>query len=270
MGGEAICFFNPAHSAHAAMYARKQGMQLASKMRFISAQFDALLAEDRWLRYASHANAMAQRLLAGVREIPGVDVTRRVRANAIFAKMERPAIERAQASFFFYLFNEALPEVRWMTHWATSEADIDEFVSAIRARDERRQRLAADAIFDLRPALRALAVHDDDDPVIVAALRRNAPRRRDLEIHGGSGLRRGRDLRCGGRRVDRARVIPECSRPVNACKRYCTISGGVTAATIEKQQQHTGTDADALRHAHVTRSTRGSTATAAAGSAPCS
>jgi threonine aldolase len=133
MGGEAICFFNPEHSANAAIYARKQGMQLASKMRYISAQFDALLAGDRWLRYASHANAMAQRLLEGVRDIPGVEVTRTVRANAIFAKMDRTAIERAQASFFFYLFNEALPEVRWMTHWATTEADIDEFVRAIRA-----------------------------------------------------------------------------------------------------------------------------------------
>ncbi|HEY5341815.1 MAG TPA: aminotransferase class I/II-fold pyridoxal phosphate-dependent enzyme [Candidatus Aquilonibacter sp.] len=133
MGGEAICFFNPEHSAHAAPFARKQGMQLASKMRYISAQFDALLTDDRWLRFASHANAMAQRLLAGVRDIAGVEITRPVRANAIFAKMNRAAIERAQESFFFYLFNEALPEVRWMTHWATTESDIDAFVAAIRA-----------------------------------------------------------------------------------------------------------------------------------------
>ncbi len=133
MGGEAICFFNPVHSAQAAPFARKQGMQLASKMRYISAQFDALLTDDRWLRFASHANAMAQRLLTGVRDIAGVEITRPVRANAIFAKMNRAAIERAQESFFFYLFNEALPEVRWMTHWATSESDIDAFVAAIRA-----------------------------------------------------------------------------------------------------------------------------------------
>jgi threonine aldolase len=133
MGGEAICFFDPAASAHAAPFARKQGMQLASKMRYIAAQFDALLAEDRWLRYASHANAMAQRLLAGVRDLPGITITRPVRANAVFATMDRTAIERVQASFFFYLFNEALPEVRWMTHWATTQADIDAFVEAVRA-----------------------------------------------------------------------------------------------------------------------------------------
>lgn len=133
MGGEAICFFHPEHSAHVALYARKQGMQLASKMRYIAAQFERLLSGDLWLRYASHANAMAQRLLAGVRDIPGVEITRTVRANAIFAKMDRGAIARVQESFFFYLFNEALPEVRWMTHWATTEADIDAFVAAVRA-----------------------------------------------------------------------------------------------------------------------------------------
>jgi threonine aldolase len=133
LGGEAICFFDPVLSANVAPFVRKQGMQLASKMRYVAAQFDALLTADRWLRYASHANAMAQRLLSGVRDIPGIEITRPVRANAIFAKMERGAIERAQESFFFYLFNEALPEVRWMTHWATTESDIDAFVSAIHA-----------------------------------------------------------------------------------------------------------------------------------------
>jgi threonine aldolase len=133
MGGEAICFFNPELSHVAAPYARKQAMQLASKMRYVSAQFEALLAEDRWLKYASHANAMAQRLLAGVRDIPGVEITRPVRANAIFAKMDRAAIERAQAKAFFYVFDPSVPEVRWMTHWATTETDIDAFVAAIKA-----------------------------------------------------------------------------------------------------------------------------------------
>ncbi|MDE2482522.1 MAG: aminotransferase class V-fold PLP-dependent enzyme [bacterium] len=133
MGGEAVCFFRPELSAHAMPFARKQGMQLASKMRYIAAQFDALLTEDRWLRYASHANAMAQRLLAGVRDIPGVRITRPVRANAIFAIMDRPAIARAQEAFFFFIFDESKPEVRWMTHWGTTEADIDAFAAAIRA-----------------------------------------------------------------------------------------------------------------------------------------
>lgn len=133
MGGEAICFFDPKYSENVALFARKQGMQLASKMRYIAAQFEALLTDDRWLRYASHSNAMAQRLLAGVRNIPGVTITRPVRANAIFATMDRAAIARVQEKFFFYYFNEALPEIRWMTHWATTESDIDAFVAAVKS-----------------------------------------------------------------------------------------------------------------------------------------
>jgi threonine aldolase len=132
LGGEAVCFFDPKLSAYVGPYVRKQAMQLASKMRYIAAQFEALLTGDRWLAYASHANAMAQRLLRGVRDIDGVRVTRPVRANAIFATMDRAAIARAQRQFFFYCFDEALPEVRWMTHWATTEADIDAFVEAVR------------------------------------------------------------------------------------------------------------------------------------------
>ena len=133
MFGEAICFFDPALAAHVAPFARKQGMQLASKMRYVAAQFEALLADDRWLQYASHANAMAARLLERVRAIEGVRVTRNARCNAIFATMDRAAITRAQERVFFYVFDEALPEVRWMTHWATTPADIDTFAEAIEA-----------------------------------------------------------------------------------------------------------------------------------------
>jgi threonine aldolase len=132
MGGEAICFFDPKLSAGVAPYVRKQGMQLASKMRYIAAQFDALLAEDRWLKYARHANAMMERLHAGVKNVPGLRVTRPVRANALFATMERGAVDRIQKEFFFYLFDEMLPEVRWMTHWATTEHDVDRFIEAVR------------------------------------------------------------------------------------------------------------------------------------------
>jgi threonine aldolase len=131
MGGEAVCFFRPELAANVAPYVRKQAMQLASKMRYIAAQFDALLADDRWMKYASHANAMAQRLLAAVKDIPGVEITRPVRANAIFAKMPRERIVRAQEKFFFYVFDEARDEVRWMTHWATTQDDVDAFARAI-------------------------------------------------------------------------------------------------------------------------------------------
>ena len=132
MFGEAICFFDPTLAANVAPFARKQGMQLASKMRYVAAQFEALLTEDRWLRYASHANAMAARLLERIRTIEGVRITRNARCNAIFATMDRAAIARAQERVFFYTFDESLPEVRWMTHWATTEDDIDDFVLAVK------------------------------------------------------------------------------------------------------------------------------------------
>lgn len=130
--GEAIVFFDKALHRGSAKFARKQGMQLASKMRFIAAQFLALLEDDRWLRYASHANAMARRLELAVREIPGVRITRPVECNAIFATLDREAIERITPEFFFYVFDDALPEVRWMTHHATRSEDVDAFAEAIK------------------------------------------------------------------------------------------------------------------------------------------
>jgi threonine aldolase len=130
--GEAICFFNGDLHAGAAPYVQKQSMQLASKMRYLAAQFDALLTDDRWAHYASHANAMAHMLYQRVKDIAGVRVTRPVRCNAVFATLDRRAIEAIQREFFFYVFDEALPEVRWMTHWATTEQDVEEFVASIR------------------------------------------------------------------------------------------------------------------------------------------
>jgi threonine aldolase len=131
MLGEAICFFDPELHAGAAPFVQKQSMQLASKMRYVAAQFETLLADNLWSRYASHANAMAARLHERVRSIPGVRVTRPVRCNAVFATLDRAAIERVQQEFFFYAFDESLPEVRWMTHWATTPEDVDEFAECV-------------------------------------------------------------------------------------------------------------------------------------------
>ncbi len=129
--GEAICFFDSSLVRDGALFARKQGMQLASKMRYVAAQFDALLAGELWLQYAAHANAMTRLLHDRVSQIDGVRVTRPVRCNAIFATMDRAAIERARSQFFFYTFDDALPEVRWMTHWATQPQDVDAFAECL-------------------------------------------------------------------------------------------------------------------------------------------
>jgi threonine aldolase len=129
--GEAIVFFDERLHRGTAKFARKQGMQLASKMRYVAAQFIALLENDRWHAYASHANAMARRLAERIGEIPGVRITRPVECNAIFATLDRAIIPQLQQEYFFYVFEESLPEVRWMTHHATTPQDVDAFAEAI-------------------------------------------------------------------------------------------------------------------------------------------
>src|ERR671914_1013229 len=101
------------------LYRRKQSMQLASKMRFISAQLEALLAGDLWLRLAQHANAMAQRLAAAVQGIDGVRVTQPVEANAVFAIIDPARTARLKADWPFHVWDETTGEVRWMTAWDT-------------------------------------------------------------------------------------------------------------------------------------------------------
>ncbi|MGC1380763.1 MAG: beta-eliminating lyase-related protein [Candidatus Baltobacteraceae bacterium] len=131
MLGEAICFFDADLHDGAAPFVQKQAMQLASKMRYLAAQFDALLSDDRWATYAAHANAMAAYLHERVRAIAGIRVTRPVRCNAVFATLERTAIERVQREFAFLIFDQSLPEVRWMTHWATTTQDVDAFAACL-------------------------------------------------------------------------------------------------------------------------------------------
>ena len=131
MVGEVVVVLTP-DAAPGLEYARKSSMQLASKMRFISAQFEALLGADLWLRSASHANAMARRLAAGVRDMPGLTIVRPVQANAVFAVLPRQVTARLQQRFRFYTWDESTGEVRWMTTFDTTEQDVDTFASAIR------------------------------------------------------------------------------------------------------------------------------------------
>jgi len=129
--GEAVVFFDPSRATDLP-YLRKQGMQLHSKMRFISAQFNALLSGDLWKRNAGHANRMAQRLADGLRAIPGIVLTQPVQANAIFATMPPAVIPALQKEYPFYVWNEAISEVRLMGSWDTTEEDVDAFCSALR------------------------------------------------------------------------------------------------------------------------------------------
>ncbi len=129
--GEVVVALNPA-AAQGLIYLRKMNMQLASKMRFMSAQFIALLEGDLWLRSASHANAMAARLRAGVESIPGVELSQKTESNGVFAILPAGVADRLRTSFRFYDWNEAAREVRWMCSFDTTEDDVDSFIAAIK------------------------------------------------------------------------------------------------------------------------------------------
>jgi threonine aldolase len=129
--GECVVVLNP-DAVHGVVYLRKMSMQLASKMRFVSAQFEALLGGDLWKRNAEHSNAMARRLEAAVREIPGVRITQPVQANAVFAVIPPDVAERMQKHFRFYTWDEHTGEVRWMCSFDTAEDDVDAFAAALR------------------------------------------------------------------------------------------------------------------------------------------
>jgi threonine aldolase len=131
LGVEALILLRP-DLADGMAWRRKQHAQLASKMRFLSAQVVALLEGDLWRRCAEHANAMARRLAAGAAAVPGVTLTRQVQANAVFAVVEpREAVEALRERFRFYTWDEATGEVRWMCAWDTTERDVDAFLAAL-------------------------------------------------------------------------------------------------------------------------------------------
>jgi threonine aldolase len=111
---------------------RKLSMQLASKMRFVSVQLEALLARDLWLRNARHANEMAQRLAEGVRAVHGVEILHPVQSNAVFARLPHDVSERLRKRFRFYFWDEAAGDVRWMCAFDTTEDDVDTFVAALK------------------------------------------------------------------------------------------------------------------------------------------
>ena len=132
LGAEAVVFVN-AELANGFEYLRKQSLHLASKMRFLAAQFEALLTDELWRSLAHHANQMASRLAAAIHGAPGVTITRPVEANAIFATLPAQAIARLQEQFDFYVWDEKLGEVRFMCSWDTTEEDVERLAGAVRA-----------------------------------------------------------------------------------------------------------------------------------------
>ena len=136
--GEAVVFCDPAH-AEGARFLRKQTLQLASKGRFLAAQFVALLEGDLWRRGAAHANAMASRLSDALLTVPGVRLTQPVQANGVFAILPPGASERLRRDWSFYTWDEATGEVRLMCSWDTALAEVDAFAADVaRAGDTAR------------------------------------------------------------------------------------------------------------------------------------
>jgi threonine aldolase len=131
LGAEAVVFFNSEQAANFKFY-RKQGMQLASKMRFISAQFETLFTDDLWLQNARHANRMAQLLKREISKIPQVKIIYNVEANGVFAQIPRKAIAKLQKRYFFYIWNETQSVVRWMCSWDTTADDVKQFAEFLR------------------------------------------------------------------------------------------------------------------------------------------
>lgn len=130
MISEAVVVLNP-EAAVGVDFLRKTSMQLASKMRFVSAQLLALLTDELWRRNALHANAMARLLASSVSRIDGITLTQPVEANSVFALLPGDVTQRLQREHRFYTWDDATGEVRWMCSWDTTESDVERFVAAI-------------------------------------------------------------------------------------------------------------------------------------------
>lgn len=131
MYGEAVVFFNK-KLATDFKFIRKQGMHLPSKMRYISAQFEALLSGNLWKRNAVHANRMAHVLASELAKLPKIKITQPVESNGVFAVIPPKYIPILQKKYFFYVWDEGISEVRFMASFDTTERDIQDFVKLVR------------------------------------------------------------------------------------------------------------------------------------------
>ena len=138
MAAEAVVFFDPAKAADFA-YRRKRGGHLFSKMRFLSAQLEAYLAGDLWLRNARHANRMAARLADGLRAVPGARLQHPVEANELFVELPDAVIRGLLADGFqFYRWDhEQSVVIRLVTAFDTAPAAVEAFLASARRHAER-------------------------------------------------------------------------------------------------------------------------------------
>lgn len=127
LGAEAVLFFKPELTKNF-KYIRKQGMQLASKMRFLAVQMEALFGGDLWLENAGQANRMARILAQGLNQIPGVEITREVQTNMVYCRLPAKSIPLIQEQYLFYVFDPQSSEVRLVTNYDTTKDDVQGFL----------------------------------------------------------------------------------------------------------------------------------------------
>jgi threonine aldolase len=132
LGGEAVVFLRP-ELAHRAEYLRKQVTQLASKMRFVAAQFLALLTDELWLELAGHSNAMARQLHAATTGIPGVELGAPPQVNSLFPVLSPELSKPLQDWSFFWPWDPSRRQYRWMTAWDTTDDDVAGFAAGVAA-----------------------------------------------------------------------------------------------------------------------------------------
>jgi threonine aldolase len=133
--GESVVFFDEA-LAEGFLFHRKQAMQLSSKMRYISAQFEAFLTDDLWLRNARHANEMAALLGSRLKGVGKIRITQDIQANALFVRVPPPVIDALRKKYFFYVFDDTPDEsgrleVRWMCSFDTTKEDVETFAAEV-------------------------------------------------------------------------------------------------------------------------------------------
>lgn len=131
MMGEAVVSFRPELSENL-MYYRKQSAQLASKLRYLSAQFIPYFENDLWLENARKANTRALQLAEILKQHPDIRFTQPVESNALFFTIPHPLIEKLSKNYFFYMWNEEKNEARLVTSWDTTEQDLEDFKKTIR------------------------------------------------------------------------------------------------------------------------------------------
>jgi threonine aldolase len=132
LGAEAVVFLDP-DVATGSKYVRKQVTQLPSKMRYLAAQFNAVLEDDLWIDLAAHANLMATELHRLTVDIPGVELDGPPPVNSVFPVLPASAIGPLRDWCFFWDWDASRHQVRWMTSWDTTPDDVTAFAAGVRA-----------------------------------------------------------------------------------------------------------------------------------------